>query len=225
MKKRIAGLILMLCAVLALGGCGIEYINPYTDIPKPVALFTMDIDGKTYQLRFTLDPGAAPNTVSNFVNLANAGYYDGLKIDYVYPTWYLRGGDPDGDGTGGPDYTIDGEFKDNDFPFDGLRHTRGVISMCRLNDDYNSAGSQFFIMLAAHSEYNGKYAAFGYIESSDAESLSTLDVMERALVDRSNRPVLRQTILSVRVDTKGYVYEVIRHEDAKATPALTEANQ
>ena len=221
MKKKLMllGALLALCIFLA--GCGVEYINPYVNIPKPVATVALEVDSSIFVMRFTLDPAAAPNTVSNFVFLANSGFYDGLKIDYVYPTYYLRGGDPDGDGTGGPGYTIDGEFSANDFKLPGLRHTRGVISMCRLLDDYDSAGSQFFIMLSPHSEYNGEYAAFGYIESSDLESLDTLEVLESALVDRSNRPVLRQTITSIRVDTKGYVYEVIRHgkkEEAEAAP-------
>ena len=217
--KRFLGLMLCLCAALALSGCGVEYINPYTEIPKPTAVFVIEIESVTYTMRFTLDPAAAPNTVSNFINLANSGYYDGLKIDYVYPTWFLRGGDPDGDGTGGPDYTIDGEFEENGFVLDGMKHTRGVISMCHLNDDFDSAGSQFFIMLSTRAEFNGKYAAFGYIEPNDAESRATLDVLERSLLDRSNRPVLKQTILSVRVDTKGYIYEVIKHGEATPTPA------
>ncbi|MBQ4451374.1 MAG: peptidylprolyl isomerase [Clostridia bacterium] len=217
-KTRLLASLLVMCIFLA--GCGVEYINPYVSIPKPVATMALEMDSVMYVMRFTLDPAAAPNTVSNFINLANSGFYDGLKIDYVYPTYFLRGGDPDGDGTGGPDYTIDGEFSANDFKLPGLRHTRGVISMCRLLDDYNSAGSQFFIMLSPHSEFNGEYAAFGCIESSDSESLATLEALESALVDRSYRPVLRQTITSIRVDTKGYIYEVIKHgEQEEAQPA------
>ena len=148
----------------------------------------------------------------NFISLANGGYYDGLKIDYVYPTYFMRGGDPDGDGTGGPSYTIAGEFKANGFPIPGISHSRGVISMCRLPEDNNSAGSQFFVMFSRQSAYDGQYAAFGQLKAGDSESAATLSMLENALTDRSNRPVVRQTIVSVRVDTKGYVYEVTPYE-------------
>ncbi len=209
--KRLLVLLPVLLTVLALSGCGTVYVNPYADIPKPVATVSIDVDGNAYTLRFTLDPGYAPNTVSNFISLANSGFYDGLKIDYVYPTYFLRGGDPNGDGTGGPDYTIAGEFKANGFEFEGLKHSRGVISMCRQEDNYNSAGSQFFVMLSSHSEYNDLYAAFGYIESADTESLNALNELEQYTTDNEYRPILRQTITSIRVDTKGYVYNVLKY--------------
>ncbi|MBQ3762945.1 MAG: peptidylprolyl isomerase [Clostridia bacterium] len=211
MKRRLLALLLV-CMALLLSACGVVYVNPYADIPKPVAVFTLDIDGQSYVMRFTLDPGYAPNTVSNFINLANAGFYDGLKIDYVYPTYFIRGGDPNGDGTGGTDYTIRGEFKANGFEFDGMPHERGVISMCRLENDYNSAGSQFFIMLSRHSEYDDLYAAFGRIEPADVESMNTLSEIEQRTTDNEYRPILRQTIVSVRVDTRGYEYTVIKNE-------------
>ena len=209
--KRFGILAATLALLLLLSGCGTVYVNPYAGIPKPVATMTIDVDGSVYTLRFTLDPGSAPNTVSNFINLANAGYYDGLKIDYVYPTYFLRGGDPKGDGTGGPDYTIAGEFRENGFEFNDLKHTRGVISMCRQEDNYNSAGSQFFVMLSSHSEYNDLYASFGYIESADKESFNSLSELEQRTTDNEYRPILRQTIVSVRVDTKGYIYSVIKY--------------
>ena len=210
--KRLCALAAALITALLLSGCGTVYVNPYADIPKPVATMVVEVDGSTYTLRFTLDPAYAPNTVANFVNLANAGFYDGLKIDYVYPTYFLRGGDPNGDGTGGPDYTIAGEFRQNNFEFNTLEHRRGVISMCRQENDYNSAGSQFFVMLSTHSEYNDLYAAFGYIEDADYESFNALNELEQRTTDNEYRPILRQSIVSVRVDTKGYIYEVIKNE-------------
>ena len=88
--KKLSFLALILALPLLLCGCGVEYVNQFADIPKPEAVFTLDVDGVTYHLRFTLDPAAAPNTVCNFVSLANSGYYDGLKIDYVYPTFFMR---------------------------------------------------------------------------------------------------------------------------------------
>lgn len=218
MKKRLL-LCLMACLLILLTACGTVIVNPYEDIPKPVATITMEDGGV---MRFTLDPASAPNTCSNFISLANSGYYDGMKIDYVYPTYYLRGGDPLGDGTGGPDYTIDGEFKSNGFQYNNLSHSRGTISMCRLPEDNNSAGSQFFIMLSSHSEYNGDYAAFGWIEKNDTASFKVLDNLASAVLDNSYRPLLRETILSIRVDTKGYIYEVVKHgEEAQSVPAGT----
>ena len=207
MKKRLF-LCMMAAMLVLLTACGTVIVNPYEDIPKPVATITME-DGSV--MRFTLDPASAPNTCSNFITLANSGYYDGMKFDYVYPTYFIRGGDPLGDGTGGPDYTIAGEFKENGFAFNNLRHTRGTISMCRLPEDNNSAGSQFFIMLSSHSEYNGQYAAFGYIEPNDVASFKVLDNLTSAVLDNSYRPLLRETILTIRVDTKGYVYEVVKY--------------
>lgn len=207
MKKRLF-LCMMAAMLVLLTACGTVIVNPYEDIPKPVATITME-DGSV--MRFTLDPASAPNTCSNFITLANSGYYDGMKFDYVYPTYFIRGGDPSGDGTGGPDYTIAGEFKENGFAFNNLRHTRGTISMCRLPEDNNSAGSQFFIMLSSHSEYNGQYAAFGYIEPNDVASFKVLDNLTSAVLDNSYRPLLRETILTIRVDTKGYVYEVVKY--------------
>lgn len=208
MNKRwfLAAVILILALLTA--GCGTVTVSPYTDIPKPTAVITLE-DGST--MTFILDPASAPNTVSNFINLANSGYYDGMKIDYIYPTFFLRSGDPDGDGTGGPDYTIAGEFTENGYPYNHLSHERGVISMCRLDDDPNSAGSQFFIMQSTHLEYNGRYAAFGRIDRSDEKSLSTLDSLFGVTLDKSYRPLVRQTIVSIRVDTKGYRYEVVKY--------------
>ena len=139
MKKSL--ILLLLIVLLSLTGCGQKTEeSPYKDIPKPTCVITM-ASGDT--MTFTLDPASAPNTVSNFINLANAGFYDGMKIDYVYPTYFVKSGDPAGDGTGEPGYSIAGEFSKNGYPFNNISHERGVISMCRLTDDYNSAGCQF----------------------------------------------------------------------------------
>ena len=206
-KRRFLSASFVLLALL-LAGCGTVTVSPYRDIPKPTAVITLE-DGQT--MTFILDPASAPNTVSNFVCLANSGYYDGMKIDYIYPTFFLRSGDPDGDGTGGPGYAIAGEFSDNGYAFNHLSHERGVISMCRLDNDPNSAGSQFFIMQSTHMEYNGRYAAFGRIDKDDAQSLNTLDALFSVTLDKSYRPLVRQTISSIRVDTKGYRYEVVKY--------------
>ncbi len=110
MNRRWLIAVLLLPCLLLCACAPKETVSPYADIPKPTAVITME-NGST--MTFTLDPASAPNTVSNFISLANAGFYDGMKIDYVYPTYFLRSGDPNGDGTGGPGYTIDGEFSEN----------------------------------------------------------------------------------------------------------------
>ena len=194
---------------LLLTGCKDDVpVSPYADIPKPTCVIRM-ADGGT--MTFILDPASAPNTVSNFINLANSGYYDGMKIDYVYPTYFIKTGDPKGDGTGSVDYSIGGEFTENGFVYNRISHERGVISMCRLEDDYNSAGSQFFIMQSTRPEYDGLYAAFGKIDPNDSQSLQTLDSICGTSLDKEYRPLLRQTIESIRVDTKGYDYDLIKY--------------
>lgn len=208
MKKAYLAVVLILTAFL-LSGCGKDIpVSPYADIPKPACTITM-ADGA--QMVFTLDPASAPNTVANFISLANSGFYDGMKIDYVYPTYFIKSGDPEGDGTGSVDYSIAGEFTENGFVYNNISHDRGVISMCRLEDDYNSAGSQFFIMQASRPEYNGLYAAFGRIDPYDYASLNTLDYICGCSLDKEYRPLLRQTIQSIRVDTKGYQYDLIKY--------------
>ena len=214
MKKRL--LLALLVFLLVLTGCGKQVeVSPYADIPKPTCVITM---GTGDTMTFTLDPASAPNTVSNFINLANSGFYDGMKIDYVYPTFFIKSGDPAGDGTGEPGYSIAGEFTKNGYAFNNLSHERGVISMCRLTDDYNSAGSQFFIMHSTRLEYDGEYAAFGWIDKNDLKSFQTLDAICSTTLDKEYRPLLRQTIASIRVDTKGYTYDLIKYGEEPAQP-------
>ena len=105
----------------------------------------------------------APQTVANFCHLAQDGFYDGLTFHRVVPGFMIQGGDPAGDGTGGSDQTIPGEFSANGFS-NTLSHARGVISMARSND-YDSASSQFFIMQEATPSLDGQYAAFGRVTS------------------------------------------------------------
>ncbi len=108
-----------------------------------------------------LDAGAAPETVENFVTLAQSGFYDGLTFHRIMDGFMMQGGDPNGNGTGGAESTITGEFADNGFD-NPLSHTRGAISMAR-SDDYNSASSQFFIVQEDSTYLDGQYAAFGYV--------------------------------------------------------------
>lgn len=112
----------------------------------------------------TLDGQAAPRTVSNFLELAREGFYEGLKFHRIVAGFMIQGGDPNGDGTGGPGYTIPAEI--------GLKHTNGAIAMARLGDQINpnreSSGSQFYITLGAQPFLDGQYTVFGYVTSGMA---------------------------------------------------------
>lgn len=208
MKRFLAGVLaLILC--LSLGGCGAREAetDEYADVPNPVATITMT-DGSVMRLELYLS--YAPNTVANFIELANKGFYDGLTFFRVVAGCLVQSGDPNNDGTGGPGYTIDGEFSQNGFAQNTLSHTRGVISMARMSD-YNSAGSQFFILQGSFPEYDGKYAAFG--KTMDEESLSTLDKIASVMTDAQERPLVYSIIKTIRVETNGYQFPVIKNEE------------
>ncbi len=147
-----------------------------------------------------LYPEIAPNTVKNFISLANSGFYDGLIFHRVIPGFMIQGGDPEGTGMGGPGYSIKGEFKSNGFD-NPLTHTLGVISMARSMMP-NSAGSQFFIMVADAPHLDGDYAAFGKI-TENVESAVKISQVPR---DRYDRPLKDQKIASIRVETFGEDY-------------------
>ena len=118
---------------------------------NPIVTITMDDDN---EIRIELYPDVAPITVDNFVKLVKKGFYDGLTFHRIIPGFMIQGGDPDGNGTGGPGYSIKGEFKANGVKND-LHHARGVISMARAMDP-DSAGSQFFIMHADADYLDGQ---------------------------------------------------------------------
>jgi peptidylprolyl isomerase/peptidyl-prolyl cis-trans isomerase B (cyclophilin B) len=141
----------------------------------PKVQIEMESGGK---MVLELYPEYAPETVNNFVKLAESGFYDGLTFHRIVKGFMIQGGDPKGDGTGGSDKTIKGEFSENGFKSNTLKHTKGVISMAR-SQDPNSASSQFFIMNADVPQLDGKYAAFGkLIEGED-----TLDKISDTPVD------------------------------------------
>ena len=154
------------------------------------AIITME-DGGVIELE--LYPEIAPITVKNFEELAGKGFYDGLIFHRVIPGFMIQGGCPNGTGTGGPGYTIKGEFSANGVKND-LRHTRGVISMARTMVP-DSAGSQFFIMHQDSTHLDGQYAAFGKV-------VSGLDVVDRiagARTDFRDKPLKPQRMKSVRI--------------------------
>ena len=148
-----------------------------------------------------LYPETAPGTVNNFIALANAGYYDGLIFHRVIPGFMIQGGCPDGTGTGGPGYCIKGEFAANGFEND-LKHTTGVLSMARTMIP-DSAGSQFFIMVADAPHLDGQYAAFGKITENAGKAIEISRVPRDMATDKPKQP---QVIQSIRVDTLGEEY-------------------
>ena len=147
-----------------------------------------------------LYPEIAPQSVYNFIDLANHNYYDGLIFHRVIPGFMIQGGCPDGTGMGGPGYCIKGEFFFNGFKNE-LRHKRGVLSMARSSSP-NSAGSQFFIMHEDAKHLDGQYAAFGKVTSG----LDVVDAIAATKTGMQDRPVEEQKIASITVDTHGETY-------------------
>ncbi|MTI96153.1 MAG: peptidylprolyl isomerase [Firmicutes bacterium] len=155
-------------------------------------------NGGTIQLE--LYPEVAPNTVNNFLALAGSGYYDGVIFHRVIPGFMIQGGCPQGSGTGGPGYSIRGEFSANGHTNE-LKHERGVISMARTADP-NSAGSQFFIMVDNAPHLDNQYAGFGKVVSG----MEVADEVVNAPRDMADRPTQEQKIRKVTVNTHGQVY-------------------
>lgn len=165
---------------------------------NPIVTIEMN-DGKI--IKAELYPEIAPNTVNNFVSLINSGYYNGICFHRVISGFMIQGGDPLGTGTGGPGYSIKGEFSDNGFKND-LKHTRGVLSMARTMAP-NSAGSQFFIMHEDAPYLDGKYAGFGKV----IEGLDVVDDIANCETDWGDRPVEDKVMKRVTVDTFGVNYK------------------
>ncbi|MBR4151233.1 MAG: peptidylprolyl isomerase [Firmicutes bacterium] len=141
-----------------------------------------------------LYPEIAPISVENFEKLANSGFYDGLIFHRVIPGFMIQGGCPNGTGTGGPGWNIKGEFAANGVKND-LKHTRGVLSMARAMHP-DSAGSQFFIMVADAPHLDGQYAAFGKV----TDGMDAADMIVRVRRDYSDRPLVPQKIATIRVE-------------------------
>ena len=146
-------------------------------------------------MKAELYPEIAPNTVNNFISLVKKGYYDGLIFHRVIAGFMIQGGCPNGNGMGGPGYSIKGEFTQNGFK-NTLKHTEGVLSMARAMNP-NSAGSQFFIMHQNSPHLDGQYAAFGKV----VEGLEVVDSIAQVGTDWSDRPMVPQIIESMKVET------------------------
>ena len=165
---------------------------------NPIVTIEME-DGKV--MKGELYPEVAPNTVNNFISLANSEYYDGLTFHRIIPGFMIQGGCPQGTGMGGPGYCIRGEFTMAGHKND-LKHTLGVLSMARAMHP-DSAGSQFFIMVADAPHLDGDYAAFGLITENVEKAVEISRVPRSMMNDKPKKPVVIQ---SIRVDTQGVEY-------------------
>ena len=165
---------------------------------NPIVTIEMENGGV---IKAELYPEIAPNTVNNFISLVSKGFYDGVIFHRVIPGFMIQGGDPLGRGTGGPGYCIRGEFSANGFKND-LKHSAGVLSMARTMAP-NSAGSQFFIMVAPAPHLDGQYAAFGQVTDGADIAIDISRVPRNMMNDKPKKDVVIQ---SIRVDTQGVEY-------------------
>ena len=189
-------LLLVVMSALGFGGYNTAVDVQYTDVetvstPNPIACIVM-ADGGVITLE--LYPDVAPETVANFTELANSGFYDGLTFHRVISGFMIQGGCPLGNGTGGPGHTITGEFAANGHE-NNISHVRGVISMARAMD-YNSGGSQFFIMHEDGTYLDGQYAAFGRV----LEGMDVVDAIAAVATDSNDKPVEAVVIEYIRVE-------------------------
>lgn len=164
---------------------------------NPVVTFEMEDGGI---IKAELYPELAPNTVNNFISLVNKGFYNGLIFHRVINGFMIQGGCPDGNGMGGPGYSIKGEFSQNGFP-NTLKHEEGVLSMARAMAP-DSAGSQFFIMHKNSPHLDGAYAAFGKV----IEGMDVVNKIADVRTDYNDRPMKEQKMKSVTADTFGETY-------------------
>ncbi len=209
MKRAVRTAILLLTIVVLCTSCGKKWkekkyqLSDFGLSKNPVATVTFSTGGV---VKFELQFDQAPNTCLNFMYLANTGFYDGLTIQRVGANYMVQGGDPKGDGTGGPNYRIEGEFTENRVK-NTLKHVRGAVSMSRnvsseVREDtelYDTEGSQFFFMLTDNRDLDGKYTVFGTV----TEGLEVLDEISRVKVNKYNNPIETIYFEKIEVDTYG----------------------
>ena len=192
--KKIFKFTMALLLTLCLAGCGGSKDNNKTDDNKLLSgNHHAVIDVKDYGIiKLELNADVAPISVTNFVNLAKDGFYDGLTFHRIMENFMIQGGDPLGNGTGGSDKNIKGEFRDNNVE-NNLSHTRGAISMARSQDN-DSASSQFFIVHKDSTFLDGQYAAFGYvyegIEVVDKIATGVTPVDGNGTIEAADQPVI-----------------------------------
>ena len=166
---------------------------------NPIVTIEMENGG---EIKLELYPETAPQSVYNFIYLIGQHFYDGKIFHRVIPGFMIQGGCPNGNGMGGPGYEINGEFAANGFRQNDLVHTTGVLSMARTMAP-NSAGSQFFIMVAPAPHLDGQYAAFGQV--TDGADIA-IDISRVPRNMMNDKPKKDQVIQSIRVDTQGVEY-------------------
>lgn len=234
--KQVITIIAIILVSILIIWLGVGYYQKaFVKVQNPIA--TMEIEGYG-TVKIELYPDMAPNTVANFISLANRGYYNGLTFHRTIPDFMIQGGDKAGDGTGSvyysdlkddgeeKAYTIKGEFIANGYKKNTLRHEEGVISMARgdystyglTTEGYNSAGSQFFIMTGDNSSLNGLYSAFGkVIEGMDiVHRIENVEVVTRdsSATEGLDKPVNPPVITSITVETFGVDYGMPEVQDA-----------
>lgn len=188
MKKFVAVLLSVICCISFLTSCSSQ-----SKITYMTGLHHVEIEIAKYgTIKVELDADKAPITVTNFINLAKSGFYDGLTFHRIISDFMIQGGDPEGTGNGGSTKKIKGEFSANGVPND-MKHTRGTISMARNSTSMNSASSQFFIMQKDNENLDGQYAAFGHV----TEGIEIVDAIcadtpagEDGLVAKADQPVI-----------------------------------
>ena len=189
MKRIIAVVTAVVCLLALLGGCKKEEPSPYLKGKHHVEIEVQDYG----TIALELDANVAPISVTNFIELAKSGFYDGLTFHRIIEGFMIQGGDPKGNGTGGSENPIKGEFEANGVK-NSISHKRGVISMARRSNDYNSASSQFFIMHRDNDTLDGGYAAFGHVTSGmevvDAIAENTPVLDDNGTVARDDQPVI-----------------------------------
>ena len=190
-KYASASLLLAMTSALVVGCSSKEDVNN-----NPIATIKIKDYGTVVA---ELYPDQAPNTVNNFIELSEKGFYDNLTFHRVINDFVIQGGDPDGIGTGGPGYSIKGEFASNGFEGNNLSHTDGILSMARSMDN-DSAGSQFFIVTGDATYLDGEYAGFGKV----TEGMDIVERLEKLETDESDKPKQDIIIESIEIDNNGY---------------------
>lgn len=191
--KKLLSLILVICVMFAFTSCG-NAVNPEVEEEVPErshVMVTMENGG---EIVIELIPEYAPDTVANFLQLVNAGFYDGLTFHRVIKGFMVQGGDPEGTGKGGSGRFIRGEFAANGFKKNLLKHSRGVISMAR-SEHFDSASSQFFIVHQDSPHLDNQYAAFGKVISG----MEVVDEIALVETDENDKPLEDVIIKSIKV--------------------------
>ena len=197
--KKLLILCLLVFSSFSVVACGSETKSEPDAVPMKPATAVFETSMGDFEVKLATD--LAPKTCENFINLAKKGFYSGVTFHRVIDNFMIQGGDPEGTGCGGPGYSIKGEFSQNGFKND-LKHTEGVLSMARSMMP-DSAGSQFFIMHKNAPHLDGAYAAFGKV----IEGQDIVNKIATTQTDYSDRPLKKQVMKKVTVDTFGVDYE------------------